>query len=345
MVDSDFHFNKPMILALSSGDSLLKHLHFLIFLSAVLFSSLLIEAKAQTYPNKSIRWVIPSSPGDGTDITGRLIADKLSRVLNQPIVIDNKPGAGGVLGSEIVAKSSPDGYTMIVGNAGSHGINPAIYHKLNYDAVKDFIPVALICLAPNVMVINPKIPVKNVGEFIAYAKSQKTALNYSSGGIGSSAHLSAELFKSATGVEMVHIPYKGSSAAGMAVITNDVSMLIGNLPPLSTFIKSGSINALAVTSLKRYKGMPNVAAMSETLPNFETIAWFGIFAPNGTPHEVIEKINKEVNIILATPEVKTKLDTLDCTASPGSPESFAARVNSDVARWKKLAAEKKISAD
>ena len=319
-------------------------LQFLLSIAAILLSNL-IEVRAQTYPNRAIRWVIPSSPGDGTDITGRLIADKLSRALNQAIVIDNKPGAGGILGSEIVAKSNPDGYTMIVGNAGSHGINPAIYHKLNYDPVKDFTPIALICLAPNVMVINPKVPVKNVAEFIAYAKSQKTPLNYSSGGIGSSAHLSAELFKSATGIEMLHIPYKGSSAAGMAVITNDVSVLIGNLPPLSSFIKSGSVNALAVTSLKRYKGMPNVPAMSETVPGFETIAWFGIFAPNGTPSSIIEKVNKEVNLILASSEIKAKLETLDCDVAPGSPESFAIRINNDVDRWKKLTAAKKISAD
>ena len=289
--------------------------------------------------------MVPSSPGDGTDITGRLIADKLSRIFNQTIVIDNKPGAGGVLGSEIVAKSAPDGYTMIIGNAGSHGINPAIYSKLNYDPVKDFIPVALICLAPNVMVINPKIQVKNVNEFIAYAKSQKAPLNYSSGGIGSSAHLSAELFKSATGIEMIHIPYKGATAAGMAVVTNDVSMLIGNLPPLSSSIKSGALNPLAMTSLKRYKGMPNTPTMSETLPGFETIAWFGIFAPQGTPYSIIEKVNKEVNTILASPEIKMKLENMECEVTPGSPESFAARVNSDVARWKKLAAEKKIAAD
>ena len=319
------------------------------YLFPLLIASILLssgfEARAQNYPNKSIRWVVPSSPGDGTDITGRLIADKLSRVFNQTIVIDNKPGAGGILGSEIVAKSTPDGYTMIIGNAGTHGINPAIYSKLNYDPVKDFIPVTLICLAPNVMVINPKIQVKNVNEFIAYAKSQKTPLNYSSGGIGSSAHLSAELFKSATGIEMLHIPYKGASAAGMAVVTNDVSMLIGNLPPLSSSIKSGALNPLAMTSLKRYKGMPNIPTMSETLPGFETIAWFGIFAPQGTPISIIERVSKEVNTILASPEIKTKLENLECEATPGSPESFAARVNSDVARWKKLAAEKKITAD
>lgn len=316
------------------------------YLFALLTYLLAVNAtSAQTYPSKPIRLIIPSSPGDGTDITGRLVADQLSKVFNQVIIVENKPGAGGVVGSQIVAKSPPDGYTLIVGNAGSHGINSAIYTKLTYDPVKDFTPVALICTAPNVMVVNPKIQVKNVNEFIAYAKAQKTPLNYSSGGIGSSAHLSAELFKSATGVEMVHIPYKGSTAAGMAVLANDVSMMIGNLPPLSAFIKSGKINALGVTSLTRHERMPNIPAMSESLQGFETIAWFGIFAPLGTPDNIIIKINKEINIILASPETKVKLEMVDCDPTLGNPEFFAKRVASDVSRWKKLVAEKKIAAD
>jgi tripartite-type tricarboxylate transporter receptor subunit TctC len=173
----------------------------------VLLFSALGGAWAQAYPVKPVRWVVPSTPGDGSDITGRLIADRISRELGQAVVIDNRPGAGGVLGSDVVAKSAPDGYTMIVGNAGSHGVNAGIYAKLPYDVVKDFVPVAMICTTPNVMVVSPSVKAASVGDFIAYAKANPGKVNYASGGVGSSAHLSAELFKSLTGVEMTHIPY------------------------------------------------------------------------------------------------------------------------------------------
>ena len=209
---------------------------------------------AQAWPAKPLRWVVPSTPGDGSDLMGRLLADKLGRELGQTIVIDNKPGAGGVLGSETVGKSPADGYTMIVGNAGSHGINAAIYTKLNYDVVRDFVPVALICTAPNVMVASPGSKVATVADFIAHARANAGKVNYASGGIGSSSHLSAELFKSLAGVEMTHIPYKGASPAVNAVLADEVSVMIGNLPPWAPHIKAGKVRALAVTTARRHAG-------------------------------------------------------------------------------------------
>ncbi len=300
---------------------------------------------AQNYPSKPVKWVVPSAPGDGSDSVGRLIADRVSRVLGQPVVIDNKPGAGGVLGSEAVAKSAADGYTMIVGNAGSHGINAAIYTKLNYDVVKDFTPVALICTAPNVMVAGPSIKVKSVAEFITYAKANPSKINYASGGIGSSSHLSAELFKSLTGVEMAHIPYKGSAPAVTAVLADEVSVMIGNLPPWSSHIKSGKVQALAVTTLKRHAGMPEVPALAETLAGFETVAWFGVLAPVGTPKIIVDRMNKEVNEVLLQADVRERLANLGCDPAGTTPDLFASRINGEVARWKKLAAEKNIRAD
>ncbi len=300
---------------------------------------------AQNYPSKPVKWVVPSAPGDGSDSVGRLIADRVSRVLGQPVVIDNKPGAGGVLGSEAVAKSAADGYTMIVGNAGSHGINAAIYTKLNYDVVKDFTPVALICTAPNVMVAGPSIKVKSVAEFITYAKANPSKINYASGGIGSSSHLSAELFKSLTGVEMAHIPYKGSAPAVTAVLADEVSVMIGNLPPWSSHIKSGKVQALAVTTLKRHAGMPEVPALAETLAGFETVAWFGVLAPVGTPKIIVDRMNKEVNEVLLQADVRERLANLGCDPAGSTPDLFASRINGEVARWKKLAAEKNIRAD
>ena len=303
------------------------------------------NAAAQSYPNKPIRWVVPSTPGDGSDIAGRLIADKISRELGQPVVIDNKPGAGGVLGSEIVARAAGDGYTMIVGNAGSHGINAAIYSKLSYDVVKDFVPVALICTAPNVMVASPATKVGNVAEFVAYAKSHVGKVNYASGGIGSSSHLSAELFKSMTGVEMTHIPYKGAAPAVAAVLGDEVSLMIGNLPPWSAHIKAGKVQALAVTTARRHASLPDVPALAETLPGFETVAWFGILAPAGTPKAVVDRVNTLVNQALDQADVRARLATLGCDPAPGTADLFATRVSGDVTRWKKLAADKQIRAD
>ena len=302
-------------------------------------------AAAQAWPSKPIRWVVPSAPGDGSDTTGRLIAEKIGRELGQSVVIDNKPGAGGVLGSEFVAKAAPDGYTMIVGNAGSHGINAAIYSKLNYDTLKDFVPVALICTAPNVMVASPGSKVTTVAEFVAYAKGNAGKVNYASGGIGSSSHLSAELFKSLAGIEMTHIPYKGASPAVAAVLADEVSVMIGNLPPWSAQIKAGKVRALAVTTAARHPSLPEVPALAETLPGFETVAWFGVLAPTGTPKAAIDRVNAAVNAALGDAEVKARLASLGCDPVGTTPEVFAARVNGDVARWKKLAAEKQIRAD
>ena len=302
-------------------------------------------ASAQAWPAKPIRWVVPSTPGDGSDVMGRLIAEKIGRELGQAVVIDNKPGAGGVLGSEFVAKSAADGYTMIVGNAGSHGINAAIYTKLSYDVVKDFVPVALICTAPNVMVVSPGTKASNVAEFVAYARANAGKVNYASGGIGSSSHLSGELFKSLAGVEMTHIPYKGASPAVTAVLADEVNVMIGNLPPWSAHIKAGKVQALAVTTAKRHASLPDVPALAETLPGFETVAWFGVLAPAGTPKAVVERVNAVVNQALELADVKARLATLGCDPAGTTPEAFAGRVNGDVARWKKLATEKQIRAD
>jgi tripartite-type tricarboxylate transporter receptor subunit TctC len=320
----------------------MRHFHpFLVSLSLAFATA----AGAQTYPSKPIRWIVPSTPGDGSDITGRLIADKISRELGQTVVIENKPGAGGVLGSEAAARSPGDGYTMIVGNAGSHGINAAIYSKLPYDVLKDFVPVALLCTAPNVMVVGPNTKVRTVGEFVGFAKAQAGKVNYASGGVGSSSHLSAELLKSMAGVEMTHVPYKGAAPAVAAVMADEVNVMIGNLPPLLPQIKAGKVQALAVTTTRRHPSLPDVPPLADSLAGFETLAWFGVLAPTGTPRAIIDRINAAVNQALDQPDVKARMATLGCDPAPSTPEAFAARVNGDVTRWKKLAAEKNIRAD
>lgn len=297
------------------------------------------------YPERPMTWVIPSPPGDGSDSIGRLLADKVGKALGQTIVIQNKPGAGGVIGSESVANAKPDGYTMIVGNAGSHGINAAIYSKLRYDVVKSFRPVGLFCTAANVLAVRQDLPVSNLKEFVAYIKNSKTSLNYASGGIGSSAHLSAELFKSLANVPLVHIPYRGATPAVQAVLSDEVVTMIGNLPPWLSQIKSGKAKALAVTTRERVPELPDVPTLAETYPGFETVAWFGLLAPAGTPNEIIESVNKQINVALASAEIQERLKAVSCAPAGGTPEEFAGRIRNDVSRWTKLAQEKNIKAD
>lgn len=297
------------------------------------------------YPERPITWVIPSPPGDGSDSIGRLLADKVGTALGQTIVIQNKSGAGGVIGSEAVANAKPDGYTMIVGNAGSHGINAAIYSKLRYDVVKSFRPVGLLCTTANVLAVNNELPVNNVKEFVAYVKNSKTSLNYSSGGIGSSAHLSAELFKSLADVPLVHIPYRGATPAVQAVLSNEVVTMIGNLPPWLSQIQAGKAKALAVTTRERVPELPDVPTLAETYPGFETVAWFGVLAPAGTPEVIIQRVNHEINMALDSSDIQARLKAVSCTPAGGTAEAFAERIRNDVSRWKKLAQEKNIKAD
>ena len=299
---------------------------------------------AQQFPSKPLRWVAPSSPGSGSDIAARFIGEKISRELGQPVVIDNKPGAGGTLGSRVVAKAAADGYTMVVGNAGSHGINAAIYTRLDYDIVKDFAPVALFCTSPNVMVVSLVIKAQSINEFVTLAKANPGKFNYASGGTGSSAHMSAELFKSMTGTNLTHVPYNGGGAAVTSVLANESQLMIGNLPPWVGVIKSGKVQALAVTTAKRHASLPNVPAMSEVLPGYETVAWFGLLAPVGTPRAIVERLNKLANQALQQPDMIAKFDSMSCDPAAISPEAFGAQIVSAVARWKKLAAEKNIRA-
>ena len=312
----------------------------------LLFGAVLAgNVHAQSYPSKPVRVVVAFTAGGTTDLLARVVAQQLTERLKQSFVIDNKPGAGGVLGTEAAARSAPDGYTMIVGNAGSHGVNAGIYTKLPYDVVKDFVPVAMICTTPNVMVVSPSVKARNVAEFVALAKANPGKFNYASGGVGSSAHLSAELFKSLTGTDLTHIPYKGSAPAVAGLLGDEVQVMIGNLPPWSAQIKAGRVQALAVSTAQRHHSLPEVPALAESLPGFETLAWFGVLAPAGTPRAVVERINTLVNQALEQPEIKARLATLACDPAPATPEAFASRVNGDVARWKKLATEKNIRAD
>jgi tripartite-type tricarboxylate transporter receptor subunit TctC len=298
------------------------------------------------WPQKPIRLIVPSPPGDGSDLMARAIGDKLTQALGQPIVVDNRQGAGGRVGTEAAAKAAPDGYTLTMGNAGSHGINAALYKDLPYDIERDFVAVTQVMRAPNVLVINPSLPAKSVAEFIALLKANPGKYSYGSGGNGSSAHFTAELFKSMAGVDIAHIPYKGATPALTDVIGGQVVMFMGNLPPAMGHIKAGRVRALAVTTAQRSSLVPDLPTVAEGgLPGFETVAWFGLFAPAGTPPGVVARIRDEVARIVQQPDIRERIVTLGGEPVGNTPAEFAAIVRSDIAKWKGVAKAANIVAD
>jgi tripartite-type tricarboxylate transporter receptor subunit TctC len=315
-------------------------------LLAIVAAAFTTAALAQPYPSKPVKLVAPSTPGDAPDVIARLVADKLSSSLGQQVVVENRPGAGGVVGSDYVAKAAPDGYTLIMGNAGSHGINAAVYAKLPYDIQRDFAPVSQVAVAPNVMVINPSVPASSVAEFIAYAKANPGKLSYASGGNGSSAHMSMELFKSMSGIDIQHVPYKGSSPALTDVVSGQVVAFIGNMPPTVPLIKAGKLRALAVTTRSRSALMPELPTIAEAgLPGFETVAWFGVLAPAGTPPDIVNKLSAEIAKIARSPEIRDKLVAMGAEPVGSTPEEFKAVIDRDIAKWKPLAQKVGIKVD
>jgi tripartite-type tricarboxylate transporter receptor subunit TctC len=305
-----------------------------------------LGAHAQAWPSKPIRLIVPSPPGDGSDLMARSVGARLSEALGQQVIVDNRPGAGGRLGTELAAKAAPDGYTLIMGNAGSHAINGALYKDLPYDIERDFVPVTQVMRAPNVIVVTASLPVSSVKELIALYKANPGKYSYGSGGNGSSAHLSAELFKSMAGVDVVHVPYKGATPALTDVIGGQVAMFMGNLPPAAGHIKAGRVKALAVTTSQRSALVPELPTVAESgLPGYETVAWFGIFAPTGTPKEIVQRLADETAKAVQRPEIRETIANLGGEPVANSPSAFAAIVKGDLAKWRKLVTEANVKVD
>ena len=289
------------------------------------------------YPSKPIRMIVPSAPGSGPDIMARAIGQKLTEALGQAIVIDDKPGAGGIIGSVAAAKAPPDGYTLIMSNAGAHTVNPGLYAKLPYDPVKDFAPVTLVALAPNILIVHPTLPVRNVKELIALAKAKPGELTFGSGGNGSTAHLSGEMFKSMAGINIVHIPFKGSPAAVIGVIAGQIALAIPNIPPALPHVRSGKLKALAVTTAKRAAGVPDLPTVAESgLPGYEATAWFGVLAPAATPPQIIARLNAAIVKIAHAHEMQERLTAEGADAVGNTPEQFAQIIKNDIAKWAKV---------
>ena len=301
-----------------------------------------LSARAQTgWPNKPVRIVVPFAAGGTTDILARAIAPELQRVFGQPFVVDNKPGAGGNNGSAEVAKSPNDGYTLLMGTVGTHAINPSLYPKMPYDAVKDFAPVTLVAGVPNVVVMNPasaqKYGVNNVADLIRAAKANPGRLNVASSGNGTSIHRAAELFKSLTGTFMLHLPYRGSGPALIDLMAGNVDLMFDNLPSAMPHIKSGRLKALAVTSGQRSQALPDLPTVAEAggplLRNYEASSWFGLLAPAGTPADIVSRVQQETAKALATPAIKERLLAQGAIPSGMSPADFARFIDAETRKW------------
>jgi tripartite-type tricarboxylate transporter receptor subunit TctC len=303
------------------------------------------HAQAGAYPGKPIRLILPFPPGGGTDILGRLMAERLAPRLGQPVVVENRGGAGGNVGAEAAARSAPDGYTIVL-VAPSLAISPSLYKKLAYDPVKDFAPVSLVATVPNVMVTNPSIPAKTLSEFIALAKSKPGAMNFGSGGNGTSNHLAGELFNIVAGVRLVHVPYKGVNLAMNDVMSGDVQLVIIGIPAAAPHIKAGKLRALAVIDSKRAAALPDVPTAAEAgLKDFEVTTWYGVLAPAGTPRPIVTRLNAEIVAVMHSNEMKERLATMATEPVTSTPEEFGDLIRREIAKWAKVVRAAGLKAD
>lgn len=310
--------------------------------TAILLCTSPLAAHAQSWPGKPVRVIVPFPPGGTTDIVARSLGAELQRMWQQPVVIENRPGAGGNIGSELVAKSPNDGYTLLMGTVGTHAINAALFaqsgNKMPFDAVKDFVPITLAAGVPNVMVVNSKVPVNSVNEFIAYAKARPGQLNMASSGNGTSIHLTGELFKTMTGTYMVHLPYRGSAPAMTDLLAGNTNVMFDNLPSALPHIKSGRLKALAVTSRERSPALPDVPTIEEatSLKGFDASSWFGLFAPAGTSRAIVDKIQADVAKALAVPEVRERFVAQGAQPGGTTSDQFAAFIRAETDKWAKV---------
>ena len=308
-------------------------------LLAALFAALSLAASgpalAQAYPAKPIRLVIPFPPGGPLDLAGRAIGQKMQEDWGQPVVVENKPGAGGNIGADAVAKSAPDGYTLVMGALSTHAVNPHLFAKMPYDALKDFAPVSMVAITPNVLVVNPSVPANNVRELVALAKASPGKLSFASGSNGSAGHLAGELFKTLAGIDIVHVPYKGGAPAMQDLLGGQVQFMFDNLANSTQQLKAGKLKAFAVTTAKRSALAPELPTMAEVgVPGFDISTWYGIMAPAGTPPEVVRKLNAEIVKILASDDMRERLKAQGAEPAPMTPEEFTAFIR---AEWNKYA--------
>ena len=293
-------------------------------------------ALAQSYPQRSIRLVVPSSPGGGTDITGRIVAHKLTEQLGQQVVVDNRAGAGTTIGNDIVAKSPPDGYTLLMGLS-TLAINPSMYAKLPYDALRDFAPVSLVVLSPNILTVHPSVPARTVKQFIALAKGKPGSITFGSAGHGTSPHLSGELLKVLAKIDIVHVPYKGSGQSVIGLLAGEIGANFPSVPTAMPYLKTNRLHGLGVTTAKRTQALPEVPSIAEAgVSGYEATQWFGVLAPAGTPRPIIDRLQQEIVKLLRSPDVRERLIADGTDPVGNTPEEFAAYIRSETEKWAKV---------
>lgn len=288
---------------------------------------------ADAYPTRPIRLIVAYPPGGGTDIVGRMMAQKLPETLGQNVVIDNRGGATGTIGTDLAAHANPDGYTLLMGNVAPNAINVSLFKKLPYDPVRDFAPVSLVAITPNILVVNPGVPVKSVNDLIALAKAKPGTLNFPSSGVGSSSHLAGELFKILAKVDMVHVPYKGGGPALVDTISGQMQIMFATMPAAMPHVKSGKVRPVAVTTEKRSQAMPELPTISETIKGYEAATWYGMLAPAGTPRALVSRLHEAVVKTLAAPDMRERLGAQGFEPVGNTPAEFAAYIKSEIAKW------------
>ena len=303
------------------------------------------QPSAQPFPNKPMRIVVTFTTGGAPDIIARILGERMSTVWGQPVVIDNKPGSGGNIGADFVAKSPPDGHTIVVGTVGTHSINGALYPKMPYDMVKDFAPVSLVATTPNMLVINNEVPAKTLRELIDLGKKEGK-MSFASSGSGTSIHVSGELFKSMTGIDMTHIPYKGRASAIPDLLGGRVTMMFDNMPSSLPLVREGKLRALGVTSQKRSPAAPEIPTIAEAgLPGFEAVSWFAVFAPSGTPKPIVDKLQTEISRILKMPDVAKRLNDIGLDPVGSTAEELAAYQRTEIIKWAKVVKDSGATAE
>jgi tripartite-type tricarboxylate transporter receptor subunit TctC len=318
----------------------------ILWLGAATMVMMTAGVAAQSWPNRSVRLISPFAPGGGADITSRAVAQKLTVSLGQQVIVDNRGGAGGMLGVDLAAKSPPDGYTLVMGTIGPIAINPALLSKMPYDPLKDLAPISQAAVAVNVLVVHPSLPAKSVKELITIAKARPNDLNYGSSGSGAADHLAGELFNAMVKVKMAHVPYKGGAPAMLDLMAGNVQIVFSTLSTATGAIETNRVRALAVAGSKRFEGLPNLPTMSEAgLKGFEVNNWYGLFAPAGTPKDTIERVSTEAARALSQPDVKKRLLDAGIIAMSSSPENFAAYTRAETAKWGKVIRDANIKGD
>lgn len=318
-----------------------------LLLPVIAFAACISPAVAQdVYPARSIRMVVGYPPGGGTDIVGRMVAQKLSESFGHSVVVDNRGGATGNIGTEMVARAAPDGYTLLMGNVAPNAINVSLFAKIPFDPVNDFEPVSLVALTPNILIVHPSLPVRTVKEFVALAKMKPGELNYSSAGIGSSSHLAPELLAMLTGIQIVHVPYKGGGPGLIDLLSGQMQFMMTTTPAAMPHVKSGRVRALAVTSARRSQSLPDLPSVAEAgVKDYEVSTWYGVLAPARTSKAIVTRLHGEIVKLLAVPDIRDKLLSQGFEPVGGTPEEFGAYIKSEIAKWAKVIKTARIKAE